>query len=136
MIVKSDQGDTTNIVQLASGTNAAPLRFNASIPVNIPDNDPNGTNSPIVVSNISGAIVNVTVSLYITHTYDSDLVLQLVSPDGITNTLSKNHGGFGQNYGSSCSPDARWISLPTARSISTTQSSPSSISWSPARTLR
>jgi subtilisin-like proprotein convertase family protein len=80
------------------------LRFDNSTPAFIPDLGE--TNSIVLVSNITAALSKVTVSLFITHTYDSDLLLQLISPDGTTNTLSASNGGSGQNYGLSCSPDA------------------------------
>jgi uncharacterized repeat protein (TIGR01451 family) len=57
------------------------------------------------VTNINFALSRVAVSLYISHTFDSDLVLQLVSPDGTTNLLAGNVGGAGQNFGLACSPD-------------------------------
>ncbi|HWH70491.1 MAG TPA: proprotein convertase P-domain-containing protein, partial [Candidatus Sulfotelmatobacter sp.] len=64
------------------------------------------TNSPVLVTNIMGPIQKVTVSLYLTHTFDGDLTLQLIGPDGTTATLSQNNGGSGDNYGLNCAPDA------------------------------
>jgi subtilisin-like proprotein convertase family protein len=43
-------------------------------------------------------IGKLTVTLSLTHTYDSDLVIQLVSPGGRVVTLSNRHGGSGDNY--------------------------------------
>ncbi len=103
LVVKSDQNTTTNSFTIY-GTPGSPLRLDNSVPAFIPD--VGITNSIIVVSNVISAISKVTVSLYITHTYDSDLLLQLVSPDGTTNTLSANHGASGHNYGLACSPDS------------------------------
>jgi len=105
ILAKCDQSSTTNLIVLPSGevgTNV--LRFDNSTPAFIPD--VGETNSIVVVSNITSALSKVTVSLFITHTYDSDLLLQLISPDGTTNILSANNGGSGQNYGQSCSPDS------------------------------
>jgi len=48
--------------------------------------------SPINVTNINGAIGKITVALYLTHTIDSDLTIQLISPDHTTNTLAANVG--------------------------------------------
>ena len=56
--------------------------------------DPAQTNSIIVVSNVDSALSKVTVSVYITHTYDSDLLLELISPDGTSSTLAANNGSF------------------------------------------
>jgi hypothetical protein len=68
----------------------------------IPDNNANGVSSPVVVSGInpstilSTSLVQVTVN--ITHTYDANLVLYLVSPSGNQVILSKTRGGSGNNF--------------------------------------
>src|SRR5262249_47300956 len=89
-----------------SGSLLKPTRFDSTNAVFIPDAFPDGTNSYILVTNINSAISKVTVSVYIPHTFDSDLTLELISPDHTTNTLSAHHGVAGQNYGLSCSPDS------------------------------
>ncbi|MSU57841.1 MAG: DUF11 domain-containing protein [Pedosphaera sp.] len=106
VIAKSDQGDTTNRIAFPTGTVGTPVRFDNNVPIVIRDADPVGTNSPIVVSGIASAISKVSVSLYLTHTFDSDLTLQLISPDGVTNTLCAATGGAGDNFGATCSPDS------------------------------
>jgi uncharacterized repeat protein (TIGR01451 family) len=106
LIIKTDQSTRTNQLILPTGTAGPPLRFDNSTPVAIPDNNPAGVSSSVTVTNVMGAIGKVTVSLFITHTFDSDLTIQLISPDGVTNTLSANNGGSGDNYGLGCSPDA------------------------------
>src|SRR5438552_10059060 len=106
LVLKADQGTTTNVIQIQSGTNGPLVRFNSFAPANIPDANPNGTNSSIVVSNLVGAIANVSVSLYVTHTYDAALKLELVAPDGTTAVLSANNGSSGDNYGFGCAPDS------------------------------
>ncbi len=66
-------------------------------PVAIPDNDPDGTNSVINVTN--AAIINdVNVTVNITHTWVADLTLVLTSPAGTTVVLSAQNGGNGDNY--------------------------------------
>jgi uncharacterized repeat protein (TIGR01451 family) len=105
LVVKSDQLVTTNQFRILTGTPGKPLRFDNSTPAPIPDLGE--TNSIIVVSNVTSALNKVTVALHITHTFDADLLIQLISPDGTTNTLSANNGSFGNNYGSACSPDAQ-----------------------------
>src|ERR1043166_9572852 len=104
--VKSDQETRVLNFRLNAGAPGLPVRFNNNVPVAIPDGNPNGISSTVTVSNITSAVSKVTVSLHATHQYDGDVVFQLISPDGITNNLSVNHGSFGQNYGSSCSPDS------------------------------
>ncbi|HSU54984.1 MAG TPA: proprotein convertase P-domain-containing protein [Candidatus Dormibacteraeota bacterium] len=102
--LKSDQLTSTNNFQLATGQPLAPVTFSNSTPVNIPDNDPAGASSFITVSNFSSAVTKATVSLFLTHTFDADLTLELISPDGVTNILSANNGSSGDNYGLACSP--------------------------------
>lgn len=106
LVVKSDQETRTNQFQLATGTLGSPLRFDNNVAFPIPDFNPVGVSSPITISNLTGAVGKVAVSLYITHTFDADLTLQLISPDGTTNTLAANLGGSGRNYGSGCAPDS------------------------------
>src|SRR5439155_482612 len=107
LLIKCDQLTTTNQVRLSSGLPIPPVRFDNFTPADIPDAVPAGTNSLMVVSNVLSAISKVTVALHITHTFDSDLLLQLISPDGVTNTLSAHNGSAGDNYGNSCSPDSQ-----------------------------
>jgi uncharacterized repeat protein (TIGR01451 family) len=103
LVVKCDQATFTNQFRLPTGVPGTPLRFDNSTPAFIPDLGE--ADSSIVVSNLNSALSKVTVALYITHTFDSDLLLQLISPDGTTNTLSANNGSSGHNYGAGCSPD-------------------------------
>ena len=105
LLIKCDQATVTTQVRLPTGTPGTALRFDHSTPEAIPDGGE--TNSLIVVSNVTSALNKVTVALYITHTYDADLLIQLISPDGTTNTLSANNGSFGHDYGAACSPDAQ-----------------------------
>ncbi|HVF50625.1 MAG TPA: proprotein convertase P-domain-containing protein [Pyrinomonadaceae bacterium] len=53
---------------------------------------------PITVPN-TGAINDVNVRVRLNHTFDGDLVLKLVHPDGTAVTLSNRRGSTGQNYG-------------------------------------
>jgi subtilisin-like proprotein convertase family protein len=48
----------------------------------------------------AGAIVDVNVAVRISHTYDSDLDITLISPTGTTRDLSSDNGTSGDNYGS------------------------------------
>src|SRR6266404_3226671 len=124
LVVKSDQNTVTNQFTIVSGTPGLVMRFNNNTPVNIPDADLRGTNSFIVVTNVLFAINKLTVSLYINHTFDGDLVLQLISPDGITNTLSSNNGCFGDNYGVFCAPEGQRTTFDDAAAIPINQGNP------------
>ncbi len=64
---------------------------------------------PFTVSGVTGNTGEVTFSLYLTHTYVSDLVITLIAPDGTSVILSNNAGGpsggvstTGAAYGSNC----------------------------------
>jgi uncharacterized repeat protein (TIGR01451 family) len=106
LVLKCDQLTTTNQFRIFTGAAATPLRFDNSAPVPITDADPIGTNSALVVSGFASAIKKAVVSLNISHTFDSDLVFQLISPAGVTNNLSVHNGNAGINFGAACSPDA------------------------------
>ncbi len=76
--------------------------FASSGAVAIPDNNPAGVDSPAAVSGVNGTITQATASLYITHTFDSDLSLSLIGADGTTIALSTGNGGSGDNFGTDC----------------------------------
>ncbi len=90
--------------RVLTGVPGTPLRYDNSASIAIPGFGQ--TNSPVVVSNVPSALAKVTVSLYANETTDADLALELIAPDGTTVTLTANNGGSGQDYGTSCSPDA------------------------------
>jgi autotransporter-associated beta strand protein len=104
-------------VHPASGAFTVPLVVHSGTPGNVPVRVDNGivtgipdigfVESTNIVSGFVGQVAKVTVELYLTHTFDSDLTnISLIAPDGTTVLLSSANGGAGQNYGSSCSPDA------------------------------
>ena len=73
----------------------------------LPDFPAAAVEVPFTVSGITGSIGEVTVSMYLTHTYVGDLVITLVAPDGSTVIVSNGMGsnGFtttGAAFGSSC----------------------------------
>jgi subtilisin-like proprotein convertase family protein len=43
-----------------------------------------------------------TVCINLTHTYDGDLLIELLAPDGTTITLSREQGGSGDNFTNTC----------------------------------
>ena len=103
--IKCDQSTITNTITLASGQPGSPVRFDNSTPAFIRDNDVTGTNSIITVSNITSAINKVTVSMFLTHSFNSDIFFELIGPDGTTVMLSEHNGQGSANYGASCTPD-------------------------------
>ena len=117
------------------GPSASPTRYDMTGNVSIPDV---GTvESTNVVSGFSGPLEKVTVSLYLTHQYDSDLTnISLIAPDGTTVLLSSANGGSGQNYGSSCSPDASRTTFDDAAGTAITSgSAPFAGTYKPQGTL-
>lgn len=72
-----------------------------------PINDNSTTNIPVVVSGLPNSIDTTnfgleTVCLNITHTYDQDVTVWLVAPDGAVAMLFSNIGGSGQNFSNTC----------------------------------
>lgn len=62
----------------------------------IPDSDPNGV-SDVATMDMAGLISDVSVYLDITHTYQGDLLVNLISPAGTTVTLHNRTGGGSDN---------------------------------------
>ncbi|WP_439153065.1 thrombospondin type 3 repeat-containing protein [Winogradskyella sp.] len=69
----------------------------ADTPVAIPDNNTLGISSVINVPTTS-LITDISVTVNITHTWNSDLILTLISPNGTEIVLSDRNGGDGDNY--------------------------------------
>lgn len=105
VLIKSDQVTTTNVLVLPTGSLGTPVRFDSTGAVAIPDLNSAGTNSVITVSGIASAVNKVTVSMYLPHTFVSDLYFELVGPDGTTVMLSDHNGGSGNNFGVNCEPE-------------------------------
>ena len=74
-------------------------------PLAIPDNDATGATSTINVPDLD-KIVDLNVVVNITHTYDGDIALSLVAPDGTTIALSTRRGSSGDNYTGTVFDDA------------------------------
>ena len=81
---------------IALGTGST---FTNSTQIPIPDNDPNGITSTINVSGIVGVVGKVTLSAYLTHTFNGDLVLTPSNPNGDQVVISQNNGGSSDNFG-------------------------------------
>ncbi len=78
---------------------------------------------PITVSGLTGVVGKVTVSFYITHTYDSDLTFALTAPDGTNVALFGGAGGSGANFGSAATPDSSRTTLDDAAATAITAAS-------------
>ncbi len=66
-------------------------------PINIPDNNPVGATSIINVPTTS-LITDLIVTIDVTHTFDADLIITLIAPDGTEVILSNRNGGSGDNF--------------------------------------
>lgn len=94
-------------MSLGSGTTTT-ARFDNDTPLQIPDPnpDPQTVQSTVTVAGITTPVTKVTVSLFIDHTFDGDLEVELEGPDGTRVPLTLNNGFAGANYGAACSPDS------------------------------
>lgn len=79
---------------LGSPTTATYSSGNLAVP--IPDN--NTVEVPITVTD-TGVVDDMNVRVRLNHTFDGDLEIRLVHPDGTTVLLSDNRGGTGDNFG-------------------------------------
>jgi subtilisin-like proprotein convertase family protein len=80
------------------GTLALTTYTSGDVAVPIPDINATGVDVPITVSD-TNPITDVDVSFRINHTFDGDLVIRLVHPDGTIIPLVTNRGGSGANFG-------------------------------------
>ncbi|MGH7175954.1 MAG: S8 family serine peptidase, partial [Tepidisphaeraceae bacterium] len=83
---------------------------------NVPQaiNDVQTTNSTLSVSGITDPIWDVNVTLSISHTYDSDLDVFLISPTGTRVELFTDTGGAGDNFTGTTLDDETTLSISSA----------------------
>ena len=86
---------TFTLGALAVGTTSATYST-GNIAVPIPD--VSTVDIPISVPD-SGSITDLNVKVRLNHTFDGDLEIRLIAPDGTMVLLSDNRGGTGDNYG-------------------------------------
>jgi subtilisin-like proprotein convertase family protein len=67
------------------------------VPKSIPDNNTTGVTSTLTLSNFTGTVTEVDVSVAITHTYKGDLRVSLIGPDNTTVILHAQTGGSADN---------------------------------------
>jgi subtilisin-like proprotein convertase family protein len=94
------QADHTLNITFAASLCLQGTRFDSSTPMTIPDRSTN--TSPLTVSGLTGQIAGVTVLFNITHTFDGDLKIDLIGPDGTTVNLVNRRGGGGHDFGVDC----------------------------------
>jgi subtilisin-like proprotein convertase family protein len=85
----------------ALGTPATASYGSGAVNVPIPASGTTGsmTDQVLAISDV-GAVQDVNVRLRLNHSYDGDIAISLVGPDGTTVALSNRRGGSGDNFGS------------------------------------
>lgn len=90
--------------------------FSSSAPVAITDNNcaTGGVESPIIVSGYTGTVQSgaIRVSINITHTWDADLIIALISPANEVLPLAVNVGSSADNFTNSVFTDAGSAQIP------------------------
>lgn len=122
--VWNDDGDGVNHLTIADSVGPTATTFtmpSSSLPVAIPDQ--NSIDIPISVSGMNNNILQVKVTVNITHPYASDLELGLVSPNNTTVLLANRLRlgdvmyGDGQNFVSTVFDDSASGSITTASAV-------------------
>ena len=76
---------------------AGPYRFTGSVAV--PDNNPVGVRIPLTVTGTPEGFFDLRgIQLNMTHTYDGDMTLYVIAPDGTRVLLSRQKGGSGHDF--------------------------------------
>jgi subtilisin-like proprotein convertase family protein len=98
-VITSSIGTVTRTFNLRIGKPASTLTASYSsgnLAVPIPTFG--SVDIPVNVTDI-GSVADVNVRVRLNHTFDFDVVLTLIAPDGTTVRLVENRGGLGQNFG-------------------------------------
>ncbi|SDW35901.1 PKD domain-containing protein [Lysobacter enzymogenes] len=95
----TDNGGATHSKTATVTVNASGVQtYSNATDVNIPDNNVTGVSSSIAVSGRTGnAPSNAQVAVDIVHTYQGDLIVDLVAPDGSVYNLHNRTGGSADN---------------------------------------
>ncbi|HVK73314.1 MAG TPA: proprotein convertase P-domain-containing protein, partial [Kofleriaceae bacterium] len=98
-LVDADGCSATCQVELGCSAGLTPVIVpGGGVPVLIPDNDAGGVDSVATVT-ASGNVVKAVVILHaISHQFDEELDISLISPMGTTRDLSSDNGGSGDDY--------------------------------------
>lgn len=84
-----------SVLSLAAGAAQASVVTSSNVPVSICDRC---TVTSTINVNSHFTLADLNVRLNVTHTYDGDLQIWLISPTGTMITLSDNRGGGGDNF--------------------------------------
>jgi subtilisin-like proprotein convertase family protein len=129
--LQTSAGPTDVPFSVATGSAGTPAPYDSvDVPRAIPDGDVFGMTSDLVVPGTAGRAKHVVVRIgSILHTYDADLTISLIAPDGREVLLVSHRGGSGQNFTNTVFDDNA-----TARITSTTQA-PFTGTFQPAEPL-
>lgn len=94
-IVSDNNGGTYYTFE--TGKNTHPDYSSTDTPRTIPDNNSTGASSIVTVAD-NNTVLDVNVKVNITHTYDGELGLYLITPAGTSITLANRRGGSGDNF--------------------------------------
>ena len=105
-----------------------------TISVAIPDNEfVTGANHALTVSGVTGTVQSISVTFNITHTWDADLDINLVAPNGNILNLVGARGGSGDNFTNTTISSASTTSLATgAAPFNGTYAADGNIGWGPS----
>jgi subtilisin-like proprotein convertase family protein len=99
VVITSSLGTVTRTFNLQIGRPVVTITASySSGNIAAPIPDVNSVDVPINVTDV-GAVADVNVRVRLNHTFDGDLALTLIAPDGTSVALANNRGGAGQNYG-------------------------------------
>jgi subtilisin-like proprotein convertase family protein len=84
-------------IRVGAGGQATTTYVSTNVPRAIPDNNTTGVTSTVDVAD-TGTVVDVNVSLSITHTWDADVEVELIGPNNTVVLLTADHGSSGDNY--------------------------------------
>ena len=107
--VMSDRIRSVQQVYTASGPVSTVNSSN--VPLQIADLSTVDSTLPISTFASNALVGNLTVTLSLNHTFDSDLLITLISPNGTKVILSAFSGGTGQNYTSTTFSDTATTSI-------------------------
>ncbi|MEI6043424.1 MAG: S8 family serine peptidase [Chloroflexota bacterium] len=96
-------------LQIGTPQSTSPSSYNATgLPLAIPDGPAPGIASTIPIT-LTGNVAKIKITLNISHLYDGDLSIELISPTGTRITLANRVGGSGDNFINTIFDDAASI---------------------------
>ena len=93
-------GATTQLIEATAAGSGTQTAMSGAVNLAIPDSNPTGLSSDLIISAVpAGAtITDISVTLNVTHTWDSDVDVTLTGPNATTIELSTDNGGSADNY--------------------------------------